>query len=84
MLREALHLGLPADKVLDSWDFLLVNCAMYINSDVPGLSQANQPNTKPLRHARLQPLCCPGTGWALYADHLSIGNGRHSTVSSPP
>ena len=26
-----------------------VNAAMYINSDVPGLSQANQPNTKPLR-----------------------------------
>ena len=48
-LREALHLGLPADKVVDSWDFLQVNCAMYINSDVPGLSQANQPNTKPLR-----------------------------------
>lgn len=36
---------------MDSWDFLQVNCAMYINSDVPGLSQANQPNTKPLRRA---------------------------------
>ena len=30
-----------------------VNAAMYINSDVPGLSQANQPNTKPLRRAPL-------------------------------
>jgi hypothetical protein len=48
-LREALQLGFSADKVMDSWDFLQVNCAMYINSDVPGLSQANQPNTKPLR-----------------------------------
>ncbi|EIE19808.1 beta and beta-prime subunits of DNA dependent RNA-polymerase [Coccomyxa subellipsoidea C-169] len=27
-LREALHLGLQADKLVDSWDFLQVNCAM--------------------------------------------------------
>lgn len=57
-LREALHLGHQADKLLDSWDFLQVNCAMYINSDVPGLSQANQPNTKPLRRARTYDYKC--------------------------
>lgn len=51
-LQENLRSGCSADKMMDSWDYLQVNCAMYINSDVPGLSQANQPNTKPLRCAQ--------------------------------
>jgi hypothetical protein len=51
-LRAALAQGYPADKVVESWDFLQVNAAMYINSDVPGLAQANQPASKPLRCAR--------------------------------
>ena len=50
-LRAALADGHPADKVVESWDFLQVNAAMYINSDVPGLAQANQPPSKPLRCA---------------------------------
>ena len=48
-MREALEKGLDAMKLQENWDYLQINCAMYINSDMPGVASQAQPNTKPLR-----------------------------------
>ncbi|CAK0785283.1 hypothetical protein CVIRNUC_008489 [Coccomyxa viridis] len=48
-VREALEKGLDAVKLQENWDYLQINCAMYINSDMPGVASQSQPNTKPLR-----------------------------------
>ena len=50
-VREALEKGLDAVKLQENWDYLQINCAMYINSDMPGVASQSQPNTKPLRQA---------------------------------
>ena len=52
-VREALEKGLDAVKLQENWDYLQINCAMYINSDMPGVASQSQPNTKPLRQALL-------------------------------
>ena len=56
-VREALEKGLDAVKLQENWDYLQINCAMYINSDMPGVASQSQPNTKPLRHALLLHCC---------------------------
>ena len=63
-VREALEKGLDAVKLQENWDYLQINCAMYINSDMPGVASQSQPNTKPLRHALLLQCCitcCPAS-----------------------
>ncbi len=37
LIKEGLKKGLPVQTILEQWDFLQVQIAMYINSDVPGL-----------------------------------------------
>ena len=56
-VREALEKGLDAVKLQENWDYLQINCAMYINSDMPGVASQSQPNTKPLRQALSLPCC---------------------------
>ena len=38
-LREALQKGAPVQSVVEHWDYLSLQLAMYINSDVPGLAK---------------------------------------------
>lgn len=38
-LREALKKGAPVQSVIEHWDYLSLQLAMYINSDVPGLAK---------------------------------------------
>ena len=39
-LRESLLRGVPVSNLADHWDFLSLQIAMYVNSDVPGLQKA--------------------------------------------
>lgn len=38
-LKEALKKGAPVQSVIDHWDYLSLQLALYINSDVPGLNK---------------------------------------------
>ncbi|KIX00695.1 uncharacterized protein Z518_09760 [Rhinocladiella mackenziei CBS 650.93] len=38
-LREAIEKGAPVQSVIEHWDYLSLQLAMYINSDVPGLAK---------------------------------------------
>ncbi|RMD40980.1 hypothetical protein DV735_g4155, partial [Chaetothyriales sp. CBS 134920] len=40
LLREALAKGAPVQSLVEHWDYLGLQLAMYINSDVPGLAKA--------------------------------------------
>lgn len=51
-MGKALEAGQPLTVIMEHWDFLQVQCAMYINSDLPGLPMAYQSTSKPLRCAR--------------------------------
>lgn len=48
-LRANLELGNPLVNCMETWDFLQVQVAMYINSELPGLPPSMQPPGKPLR-----------------------------------
>ena len=37
LLKEGIKIGQPIQTIMEQWDFLQVQIAMYINSDVPGL-----------------------------------------------
>ncbi|MCJ1287100.1 hypothetical protein MMC26_006448 [Xylographa opegraphella] len=39
LIREGLKKGQPVSTIMEQWDFLQIQVAMYINSDVPGLQQ---------------------------------------------
>ena len=39
-LKDALKKGAPVQSVIEHWDYLSLQLAMYINSDVPGLAKA--------------------------------------------
>ena len=52
LVGKALEAGQPLTVIMEHWDFLQVQCAMYINSDLPGLPMAYQSTSKPLRCAR--------------------------------
>lgn len=39
IIRAGLSRGLPVQTIMEQWDFLQLQIAMYINSDVPGLQQ---------------------------------------------
>ncbi|PSC73949.1 DNA-directed RNA polymerase III subunit rpc1-like isoform X2 [Micractinium conductrix] len=49
ILRQGLEKGLPIVNLMENWDFLQVQCAMYINSDLPGLSSMYNLPGKPMR-----------------------------------
>ena len=39
LIKEGLSKGQPIQTIMEQWDFLQVQIAMYINSEVPGLQQ---------------------------------------------
>ena len=39
LIKEGLRKGQPVSTIMEQWDFLQIQVAMYINSDVPGLQQ---------------------------------------------
>ena len=49
VLRQGLEKGLAVNNMMENWDFLQIQCAMYINSELPGLSLQYQGPGKPLR-----------------------------------
>jgi len=49
VIRKGLEEGLTISNLMENWDFLQVQCAMYINSDLPGLPPTYQVSGKPLR-----------------------------------
>lgn len=40
-LEEALQKGAPVQSVIEHWDYLSLQLAMYINSDIPGLAKGD-------------------------------------------
>lgn len=49
ILRQGLDKGLPISNIAENWDFLQVQCAVYINSDLPGVTSMYQVPGKPTR-----------------------------------
>ena len=49
ILRQGLEKGLPISNIAENWDFLQVQCAVYINSDLPGVTSMYQVPGKPTR-----------------------------------
>ncbi|KXZ56345.1 hypothetical protein GPECTOR_1g305 [Gonium pectorale] len=49
VLRQGLEKGLPIGNLMENWDFLQVQAAMLINSDLPGLPAQFQMPGRPLR-----------------------------------
>ena len=50
VLRQGLDKGLAINNLMEHWDFLQIQCAMYINSELPGLSlQYQGPERSALR-----------------------------------
>eukprot|EP00198_Chlamydomonas_reinhardtii_P014024 XP_001703361.1 predicted protein [Chlamydomonas reinhardtii] len=49
VLRQGLEKGLPISNLMENWDFLQVQAAMLINSDLPGLPAQFQMPGRPLR-----------------------------------
>ena len=49
ILRQGLERGLPVPTLTENWDFLQVQCAVYINSDLPGVTSMYQVPGKPTR-----------------------------------
>jgi len=49
VLRQGLEKGLAINNLMENWDFLQLQCALYINSEMPGVPQAYQTPGKPLR-----------------------------------
>jgi hypothetical protein len=60
---QALEKGLPIVNLMENWDFLQIQCAMYINSDLPGLATMYQMPGKPMRWVWE----CVAGGWGLGA-----------------
>jgi DNA-directed RNA polymerase III subunit RPC1 len=49
ILRQGMEKGLPVPTLTENWDFLQVQCAVYINSDLPGVTSMYQVPGKPTR-----------------------------------
>lgn len=49
IIRDALEKGAPVHMLMEDWDFLQLQCAMYINSELPGVANALQVTGKPIR-----------------------------------
>lgn len=47
LIRTALHRGQPVQTIMEQWEYLQVQIALYVNSDVPGLQQTGY--GKPIR-----------------------------------
>ncbi|OAQ60650.2 DNA-directed RNA polymerase III largest subunit [Pochonia chlamydosporia 170] len=42
MIRSALHKGSSIDTIMEQWEYLQTQVAIYVNSDAPGLQQLSQ------------------------------------------
>ena len=49
VLRQGIEKGLAINNLMENWDFLQLQCALYINSETTGVPQAYQTPGKPLR-----------------------------------
>jgi len=49
VLKQGLERGLAVTNMMENWDFLQIQFAMYINSELPGISSQYQTSGKPLR-----------------------------------
>jgi hypothetical protein len=49
VLRQGIDKGLAINNLMENWDFLQLQCALYINSETTGVPQAYQTPGKPLR-----------------------------------
>ena len=49
VLRQGLERGLAVTNMMENWEFLQIQFAMYINSELPGISSQYQSPGKPLR-----------------------------------
>ena len=87
VLRQGLEKGLAITNLMENWDFLQLQCALYINSELPGIPQAYQTPGKPLRgfvqrlkgkqgrfRGNLSGTCKPHIVWAC-----DFADMRHTT-----
>lgn len=49
VLRQGIEKGLAINNLMENWDFLQLQCALYINSETTGVPLAYQTPGKPLR-----------------------------------
>ena len=49
MVRQGVDDGLAINHLMENWDFLQLQCSLYINSEMPGVPQAFHHSGKPLR-----------------------------------
>ena len=49
IIKDALEKGATVQMLMEDWDFLQLQCAMYINSELPGVPLALQSPGKPIR-----------------------------------
>lgn len=50
ILEDALAKGSPISMIMEDWEFLQLQCALYIHSELPGISpSAQMTSTKPIR-----------------------------------
>lgn len=49
IIKDALERGVTVSMLMEDWDFLQLQCAMYINSELPGVPLALQTPGKPIR-----------------------------------
>ncbi len=49
IIKDAMEKGVPVHMLVEDWDFLQLQCAMYINSELPGVANALQVTGKPIR-----------------------------------
>ena len=49
IIRDALGKGAAPHMLIEDWDFLQLQCAMYINSELPGIAMALQATGRPIR-----------------------------------
>jgi DNA-directed RNA polymerase III subunit RPC1 len=49
IIKDAMEKGSPVHMLMEDWDFLQLQCAMYINSELPGIANALQVTGKPIR-----------------------------------
>lgn len=49
IIRDALEKGVTVPMLMEDWDYLQLQCALYINSELPGVPLALQTSSKPIR-----------------------------------
>lgn len=49
IIRDALGKGAAPHMLVEDWDFLQLQCAIYINSELPGVAMALQSTGRPIR-----------------------------------